>query len=237
MPISLSCRCLPLLLIFWITLAGTPARADMITQIATPYTGDPTLVQVTLRDGANVTQAGSVAIDLKVVGAQADLRGLFLNVSDESLLPGLLISGANVTSFLKSAHGVTNLGGGVNSNPEGPFDLGIALGTPGIGKDDLSSSTVILKSPVRALTIADFFTATDPVTPAGPLQLLMAVRVTSVLVHGQRNGSSKLGIEDPPVASITSVTLKTPEPTALALVAVGGVLAVSWSRRRQSRDG
>jgi hypothetical protein len=231
----MSCRCLPLLLVCWSSLAVPLAHADMITQIATAFTGDPAQVQVTLRDGANVTLAGSVAIDLKVVGPQADLRGLFLNTLDESLLPGLLISGTNVTSVVKSANSVTDLGGGANIHPEGPFDIGIELGTPGIGKDDLSSVTVTLKSPVRALKIADFFTVPDPVTPAGSHALLLAVRVTSVLVGRERSGSSKLGIDAPSgnTGGITSVPVHAPEPTALALLAFGGVLAVGWPRKRR----
>lgn len=211
----------------------TSVRAELITDYATPYTGDDTLIQVTLRDGDKVAQVGSVEIALQVVGATADLRGLFLNLVDEDMLDSLVISGANVTSFIKSANAVNDLGAGVNTNPEGPFDLGIELGTAGIGKDDLPATLVVLSHPDRALSIADVFTATDLITPSGPLELLLAVRVTSVLVGDARNGSSKLGIE----SSGGIVNLRTPEPTSLALLGIGGAVAgLGWYRRSRRAE-
>ena len=87
-----------------------------------------------------VENAGNIDFTVDVLGTPkhaADLRGLFMQF-DELDLPGLRILGGDglITGTQIAANGVSNLGGGVNMNGEAsPFDIGIAFGTPGKGKD------------------------------------------------------------------------------------------------------
>lgn len=128
-------------------------------------------------------------------GNIGDLRGLFLNVTDESLLDGLTVSGSEITSSVFSANNVINLGGGSNLNGGGtpcPCDIGLEIGSPGIGKNDIQSVTFTLSHVSADLDVS----------------LLQGesfgVRVTSVGdAGGSRNGSSKLvGIVPEPTTAI-----------------------------------
>ncbi|MBV1863393.1 MAG: hypothetical protein KUG74_03065 [Rhodobacteraceae bacterium] len=107
---------------------------------------------------------GNMKFDLKVLGDEGDvgdLRGLFFNFGDESLLGGLSVEGEDVTGEKFEADGVTDLGNGVNMkgdgvNDNGAFDGGVSFGTPGIGADDIQETSFILSHEDVALTVDDF---------------------------------------------------------------------------------
>lgn len=102
---------------------------------------------------------GSIQVTLNLApGAKGDIRGLFFDVRDASLLPHLSVSGSDVTTSKFGDESVMDLGRGVNmqGGGRGPFDGGVAFGSPGNGKDVISSTTFTLSSDVGGLTLDDF---------------------------------------------------------------------------------
>lgn len=225
--------------------AANTARADVLTYNAFPYTGSSAQATVTFKDGADAAVAGNVDVTITVVPSPniGDLRGFFVNFAgSNTLFSNLTATGPNVTQVVKSADNVSNLGGGVNTNPEGPFDIGVEIGTPGIGGDDIQSTTITFSSSAP-LTNAMFTTDTDPVTASGPNALLFALRMTSVgLPGGPREGSSKLGGNEgtnpgnpgggPGIVPAAEVV---PEPASMAVWAVAGAASFWLARRRRPR--
>jgi hypothetical protein len=202
------------------------ARAGLISYTAIPYTGDPARATVTFDDTANPGAVKvTVAVDPSV--SIADINGFFLNVRDESLIPGLWVSG-DMTLSVKKANGVTSAGPGNNINGEGvgPFDVGLRIGSPGIGKDDYQTATFVLHYSGLSLT-NDMFT--DAVTEDGDI---FAVRLTSVGAPGcNRNGSSKLR-NGGDVVTASAV----PEPSTLSGLVLLSTLGLLARRvRRESR--
>lgn len=123
-------------------IAGEPGAKVTVTEAA-----DGSLVfKVEVVDQIS---GGGDAVDI------ADLRGLFFHVADESLLGGLVVTGADVTQARAEADGVSNLGAGVNmeGREHQPFDLGVEFGTPGVGTDDLRETTFILHHATKPLTL------------------------------------------------------------------------------------
>jgi hypothetical protein len=208
--------------------SASVARALATEVIATSFTGVDTSVQILLDD-----TGGNIAVTLTVNEGLADLRGFFLNISDFSLLSGLTVTGDDVTSFAFEDDGVTHLRPGVNVNGDGspcPCDIGVAIGTPGAGKDDIFTTTFVLDA--TAPLVLDYF--------AGEL---LGVRVTSVgsasgftalsdskdpkedFEDELRNGSAKL------VVRIPDPIVPVPEPSTALLIALGlGTLGFAGRR-------
>ena len=186
------------------------ASATTVTTHASPFTGDPLSVTVSIDDAAS---PGDLVITLSVdPGFQADLRGFFSQISDERLLAGLSVAGPNVTGSVFSANAVIDLGQGANLQGEGtpcPCDLGIEIGAPGIGHgDDFHAVTFTLSHATANLTV-DLL--------AGQY---IGVRATSVGGDsGDREGSSKL------VAVV-------PEPSSaiLSLLGLAGLALIRPSK-------
>ncbi|NEO70162.1 Ig-like domain-containing protein [Moorena sp. SIO3H5] len=132
--------------------------------------------RITLTERPN----GTIRLRVDVIdGTIGDLRGLFFNISDQSLVNGLSVSGNDVTNTKFQVNNVSNLGGGVNMNGTNTdFDGGVTIGSSGIGKDDIQSTTFILSHNSVDLTL-DLFENQD-----------FGVRLTSVGQNRQR--SSKL---------------------------------------------
>lgn len=105
---------------------------------------------------------GTILIELSAVGEPVDIRGLFFDVNDASLISTLQLSGADITAFQAGDESVMDLGRGVNMNGggRGPFDVGAAFGTPGKGHDAVSSTSVVLSSTSGPLTL-DLLALTD----------------------------------------------------------------------------
>ena len=188
------------------------AGAATIEAYASSFTGDPLSVRIEIDDER---EDGHLVITLSVDDDEsiADLRGFFAQVSDESLLPGLSVTGDLITSSAFEANAVSNLGRGSNLNGGGTpcaCDLGIEIGSPGAGKADIQSVTFTLSHATESLDVS-FFAGEE-----------FGVRATSVgSDKGGRNGSSKLvGV--------------VPEPTTGVLMGLG--LAVLARGRRRTRD-
>lgn len=100
---------------------------------------------------------GTILATLQLQGAKADLRGLFFDVRDASLIPHLTVSGPEVTQSTFRDDGVINLGQGANLNGGGrkPFDVGLEFGTPGNGKGMVQSTSFIITSDIGGLTLDD----------------------------------------------------------------------------------
>lgn len=213
--------------------SSSASRALSTEVIATPFTGADTSVRVLLDD-----TGGNIEVTLTVNDGIADLRGFFLNIGDFSLLDGLEVTGDDVTGFEVAKRGVINLTHGVNLNGGGspcPCDIGVAIGTPGAGKDDIFRTTFVLDA-AADLVLDDF---------AGQL---LGVRVTSAgnvddgfkdpkhdpkdpkdpkddFKDEHRGGSAKL------IGQIPDPIVPVPEPSTAILVALGlGTLAFAGRR-------
>lgn len=220
-------------------LAGA-ASANPITYTATPYTGSPAQVEVRLEQ----TAADQVTVTLSVNTAVslADLRGFFFNVAGSPT--GVAVAGPDVTQFVADAYtgakgsGVQNLGGGNTISPEGPFDVGVEIGGPGLkgGADDIGTTTFTVSRP-GGLSVADLTSVNDPVTGGGLNELLFAVRLTSVGTGNSREGSSKLGVTTgniPPLQVPDPDVI--PEPATLGTFGLLAVAGAALYRRRGSAE-
>jgi hypothetical protein len=191
---------------------ATGAKALSIETITEPFTGTDTAVQVVLSE-----EGGDIRVTATVTLGLADLRGVYLDIGNDALLGGMSADGEFVTSSRFLADHVIDLGHGSNLHGGGtpcPCDIGVELGTPGIGKDDIETTSFLLHASAP-LTLADF---TDQ---------LVGVRVTSVGPDADsRGGSAKLAGRLPD-------TVPVPEPTPGLLTAVGlGVIGYAGRRRR-----
>lgn len=138
-------------------------------------------VWVSITENADGTLTFKVWQEGGIVG---DLRGLFFDVADESILKSLVITAAS-TDIRIGDDSIKDLGDGSNMNgltgSDKGYDIGIEIGTSGIGKDDIREYTFTLDSTARDLTLADLG-AVD-----------FAARLTSVgIVGGTRADSSKI---------------------------------------------
>lgn len=124
----------------------------------------------------DVTQAGGVV---------GDLRGLFFDVADESILSSLKVI-ATSTDIRMGDDSIKDLGDGANMNgllgSDKGYDVGIEVGSAGIGKgDDIRSYSFTLDSSARNLSLADV------------ANVDFAARLTSVgVIGGTRADSSKI---------------------------------------------
>ncbi|MDF2235866.1 Ig-like domain-containing protein [Albimonas sp. CAU 1670] len=135
----------------------------------------------------------TVAVD-ESGGVEADLRGLFWDVADESKLPGLSVvagESPDVTDSQFGADDVTDLGNGANmkgsiTKKGAGFDAGVEFGTQGIGKDDIDATSFTLSGADGVdLSLDDI----------GGMRF--GVRLTSVGEDGSRDDSLKLAAEAP----------------------------------------
>lgn len=175
------------------------ASAASFSFSVNPFTGDPAKVNLTLNDTAAGTGKVQFKVDVDSSVNLADLRGVFFDIKDDSLLSGLSISGTNVTGTLFDAGKVNDLGGGNNLKGGGAarlFDIGVNIGREGIPNgDDIRSTIFTLSHSSRALDLSQFVGQS------------FGVRVASVGAAGSgRGGSSKL-------AGIAPASIPVPTPT------------------------
>lgn len=138
-------------------------------------------VWVTINENTDGTLSFNVTQNGGIIG---DLRGLFFDLADEAILNSLVIS-ATSTDIRIGDDSIKDLGDGANMNgllgSDKGYDVGIEIGTSGIGKDDIQSYNFKLDSTVRDLTLADF------------ANVDFGVRLTSVgIIGGSRADSSKI---------------------------------------------
>lgn len=200
-------------LILVVLVVPALASATTISATATTFTGASLSVTATIDDSSD---PGNLEITLVVEdGANTgDLRGFFANISDDSLLPGLSVSGPEITSSVFDENNVINLGRGSNLNGGGtpcPCDFGVEIGDPGIGhEDDFQSVTFVLSHVSQDLDVSIFE------------EQAFGVRATSVgSANGSRDASSKLKGKFPVV----------PEPSTAILMLLGLTgLSIAGSR-------
>jgi VCBS repeat-containing protein len=138
-------------------------------------------VWVTISENIDGTLRFDVTQEGGLVG---DLRGLFFDLADESILQSLIVSAAS-SDIRIGDDSIKDLGDGANMNgllgSDKGYDVGIEIGSSGIGKDDIQSYSFTLDSSVRDLTLSDF------------ANIDFAARLTSVgAIGGVRTDSSKI---------------------------------------------
>ncbi|MBD2561625.1 MULTISPECIES: hypothetical protein [Nostoc] len=204
--------------------AFAPANAASMNFTINDFTGADTQVKFTLDDAI----AGSGKVQFKVdylstgTNTIADIRGVFFNIFDDSLLSGLQVVGTDVTASKFGTAGTVDSVGSSNNNLNGNgnqhnyFDAGIEIGQEGIskGKGDIQSTTFTLSHNSIALTLAQFS------------QQNFGVRLMSVGSGNNREDSSKLKGQAPYYTPPPPPPQKVPEPatvSALGLFALGAL--------------
>jgi hypothetical protein len=88
---------------------------------------------------------GAVQMTVKVVEGVADLRGFFMDVGDG--VAGVDVEGVAQRDYAIADESVTSVGSRDNNmNGTGEqFDVGVEIGSAGIGKDDISQATFTLE--------------------------------------------------------------------------------------------
>ncbi len=154
--------------------------------------GSTPVVQIVITENADGTVTFTVT---QLAGYVGDLRGLFFDIADESLIGSLSASSAaNLTEFQQGNDTVSDLGNGANMQgllgDAGGYDVGVEIGSSGLKTtDDVRTFTFTLDSSARDLTLADFS------------NVCFGARITSVGLDSNldgtfetsRSGSSKTG--------------------------------------------
>ena len=181
------------------------------------FGSDPVELDVTIEDLGNDLKFSVDVVPESVMGNIADLRGVFLDIADESLLSGLSFSGADITNSNFDANDVINLRGGNNLNGGGTakFDIGFTFGSSGIGSDDIRSTMFTLSHTSADLSLNLF------------ANQRFGARLTSTGVEGgSRGGSSKI-VATIPNSFVGGDPTDIPEPNmaiALGLLTIGSFL-------------
>lgn len=185
----------------WLLTAAS-ASATSIEFAIQEFIGGDSEVTFTLDDEAG--GAGNILITATVTEGRSDLRALFFDIADDSLIAGLSISGVGVELIEGSP--IIDVGQGGNVHGGGPgvyFDVGIEVGTPG-PRDFFSTVTFVIMHDTLDLDLIIFS------------EQLFGARTTST--------GRKLRGEAPVIV---------PEPATAGLTALGlAMLAVAGRRRR-----
>lgn len=220
-----------------ITVASSsfsPASAASISYLASPFYGNSSEVKITLDD--EIAGLGKVQFKVDVVPNPfiGDIRGVFFNILNNSLLKNLVITGSDITEVVKRPGDVSATSNGASIMSEGRFDMGLQIGTPKRVIDDIQSTIFTISHPDIALDLAQFTTETDPVTNQGPKSLLFGVDLRSIgRVGGPRSGLSKLGagLDDKVIVPEPSTT------AALGLVALGAFGLLKKNKKQLNKNG
>jgi hypothetical protein len=202
------------------TSAFLPAHAAAFDFTINEFTGSDARVKFTL-DDLNGSGQIKFTVDYVATGNNtiADLRGVFFDIKDDSLLSGLqLASAPNITASKFGPAGTINQVGSNSNNVTGSgnvkFDIGLEIGRQGIANgDDFQTTSFILSHASKALTL-DLFS-----------QQNFGARIMSVGSGNSRNGSSKLRGQAPLYTPPPPPPKKIPEPATTA--ALGLFIAAS----------
>lgn len=208
------------------------APASVIWDL-TPFTGDPIGVNILVEnDAAPNTLKITATVTPASGNTLGDLRGIFFNIDGGAAgVTANMFSGVgftiNTATQVCLGTGITQCGGGDNAltgggqnSPiqAGSFNVGIEIGTSGIGQgDDFPTAVILFNYGVLGLTPVDL----------GPF----GARVTSVGTAQNRRGSSKLydGVPE-----IPDTETQIPEPSTWLMLGTGlgllGLAKVRWQR-------
>ncbi|MEW5858456.1 MAG: hypothetical protein AB1861_13915, partial [Cyanobacteriota bacterium] len=148
--------------------AFSPAHAASMTFSAYDFTNRDVDAKVnfTLDDTAAGVGKIQFKVDVDNSVSFGDIRGIFFNILDDTLLSGLKISGADVTATAFGPAGTLNSVGSSSNTLEGGgktashyFDAGVEIGQEGIGgnKGDIQSTIFTLSHSSVTLTLAQFY--------------------------------------------------------------------------------
>lgn len=126
---------------------------------------------------------GSILFELSVDGDDlADIRGLFFNLADPSLVDNLVVTGADLTDQAYGDVSGFRNGNNLKGGGRSPYDVGLNFGTPGIGTDDINSTSFVLSSINGDALTLDLIA-----------QIEFGARMTSTgPANSNRNGSQKI---------------------------------------------
>ena len=169
--------------------SASAGRASTIDVDATRFVGADLSVHIFMDDAD-----GNISVTLTVNDGVGDLRGFFLNIDDFSLLAGLQVTGDDVTGFEYDDDGVINLGGANNLNGNGspcPCDIGVSIGSPGAGKNEISTTTFVLDA-TASLSLEHFAHQVAGVRVLSVGRRLQGSSRKIWTISGRNNGSAKL---------------------------------------------
>jgi Ca2+-binding RTX toxin-like protein len=129
----------------------TPTSSNTSTFKVTNFVGGAAEAQITLAE----TAAG-IEVTVSATNPIIDLRGFFFNLADDSLLNGLVVTGADVVESQFGPAGSVNQVSGNPSIAPRSFDAGVEIGTSGPAKDNIVSTTFVISHGSATLTLADF---------------------------------------------------------------------------------
>lgn len=199
------------LLVFAVVwLQAAAAAAASITFSIEEFIGGDAEVTFTLEEIGDYDGNGTndLLVTAEVTLGSDDLRGIFFDVADDSLLAGLSIEG--VGANLKNSSPIINVGPGANLFGGGKpvyFDVGIEIGTAG-KKDFFDSVTFVVMHDTLDLDLTLFS------------EQLFGARTTSK--------GRKLRGEAPTIV---------PEPGTAGLTILGLAMLAAAGRKRRRRPG
>lgn len=198
-------------------VVGLPslAGAASISATGTQFFGPDLSVTLTIDDGID---PGNLVITLSVdPGVNiADLRAFYAHVADESLIPGLSVSGVDVMSSLFDVNNVAEVGIGTGVSIVGSpclCDFGVEIGSASVGGDDFQSVTFVLSHITEDLTIDLFADQGFAVRTNG----------TAPPSDGRRQGG--------PAKLSGLVVIPEPSTAVLMVLGMAGLSAVGTRRR------
>lgn len=219
-PLTRPRRGILLALAFAATFAFAQAAAAVTLTFSTPISGDVVPVTLSLADAPG---GDRVEITVSIPGGEGDLLGLFGNVVDQGLVPGMAVDDATgaVTQWQFQADKVWKVGGGNTMSPVKQWDWGLKLGENGSGGGMVTSASFALTGP--GLDVQQLLAAVNQ-------GYVFGVRIQST---NGAEGSSKMGLSgDAPririqVPAAGELLAATPTPVSGTVLGTGVAVDVN----------